>query len=82
MVSKCANPNCSATFLYFHKGKLFRIESTGGNPPVENSYGKKPAPRLEFFWLCDKCAEKMTLAFEPGVGISVRAKFAHSAAAV
>ncbi len=26
MLSKCANPSCSTSFLYFHCGKLFRVE--------------------------------------------------------
>jgi hypothetical protein len=30
MVSKCANPDCSAVFRYFHQGKLFRIETAMG----------------------------------------------------
>ncbi len=25
MLSKCANPGCTATFLYLHQGKLFRL---------------------------------------------------------
>ena len=27
MLSKCANPQCRAAFLYLHQGKLFRIET-------------------------------------------------------
>lgn len=30
MVSKCANPECVATFRYFHVGKLFRMETSTG----------------------------------------------------
>jgi len=30
MVSKCANPNCAASFRYFHVGKLFRMETSSG----------------------------------------------------
>jgi hypothetical protein len=25
MISKCANPACTAHFLYLHEGKLFRV---------------------------------------------------------
>jgi hypothetical protein len=72
MVTKCANPVCSAPFLYFHQGKLFRREN-----PVYAQGGKgngsaKPTRHVEFYWLCDECAGRMTLAFEPGVGVRVR----------
>ena len=84
MVSKCANPGCAATFLYFHKGKLFRIETPMDHALEETGYEngiRRPVRRLEFFWLCDNCARKMTLAFESGVGIAVRPKQARRASA-
>ena len=28
MLSKCANPGCTATFLYLHRGKLFRLDTS------------------------------------------------------
>ncbi len=76
MVSKCANPDCSATFRYFHKGKLFRMETEAG-PERRRTMGddeetRKPLRRLEFYWLCEDCAEKMTLVFERGIGVSTR----------
>jgi hypothetical protein len=38
--------------------------------------------RLEFYWLCDKCASRMTLVFDRDAGMSVRANSrAESAAA-
>ena len=70
MVSKCANPACNAPFLYFHEGKLFRRENSAGLHGANGS--KKPVRRVELFWLCSDCAEKMTLAFEQGVGVLVR----------
>jgi len=84
MVSKCANPGCAATFLYFHKGKLFRVEAPVEHALQETGYDngtKKPVRRLEFFWLCDNCERKMTLAFEKGVGIAVRPKLTRRAVA-
>jgi hypothetical protein len=76
MVSKCANPECSATFLYFHTGRLFRIETSSGQERrramgEEESSGK-PLRRVEFYWLCESCAPRMTLAYEHDTGISVR----------
>ena len=76
MVSKCANPECSAPFLYFHRGKLFRMETEGRqdrrrNMGNENGNGRC-LRRIEFYWLCDDCAERMTLAFDKAGGVSVR----------
>jgi hypothetical protein len=84
MLSKCANPGCSASYRYFHNGQLFRIEipakQSSHSPDDENGM-RKPLRRLEFFWLCDDCAPKWTLAFDQSAGISVRPKFARSAVA-
>jgi hypothetical protein len=73
MVSKCANPGCSTPFLYLHEGKLFRFETGVGNGLA---FGADPSERLpmrriEFFWLCDRCAGRMTVAFEQGSGVKV-----------
>lgn len=84
MVSKCANPDCATTFRYFHTGKLFRVETPAitVQETWDDNTMKKPMRRLEFFWLCEDCAGKMTLGFDRGIGVSVRPKFARSAAAV
>lgn len=76
MVSKCANPECSAPFLYFHRGKLFRID-TEGRPDRRRNMGNENKSgrglrRIEFYWLCDDCAGKMTLAFDKVSGVFVR----------
>jgi hypothetical protein len=80
MVSKCANPECSAPFLYFHRGRLFRLETEGRQDRRRNLGGEtgagKPLRRIEFYWLCQDCAEKMTLAFDRTTGISVRPRAA------
>ncbi len=76
MVSKCANPECSAPFLYLHRGKLFRIDTEGRQDRRRNmgneNKGGKSLRRIEFYWLCDECALKMTLAFDKGNGVFVR----------
>lgn len=71
MVSKCANPQCGAAFLYLHQGKLFRIETDAGWPqdPPDPS-ARKPIRRLEYFWLCDDCAAQMTLARKDGAVVT------------
>ena len=76
MVSKCANPGCPATFLYFHTGKLFRVETSSGQERRramgDEETPRKPLRRVEFYWLCENCAPRMTLAYEHDTGISVR----------
>ncbi len=72
MLSKCANPGCTATFLYLHQGKLFRldtsIEVVADTSAAET---KKPSRRVEFFWLCHSCAAELTLGYKRGTGITV-----------
>jgi hypothetical protein len=89
MLSKCANPECSALFLYFHRGRLFRLE-TEGREDRRHHLGdetgvSKPLRRIEFYWLCEDCAEKVTIAFDKVSGLSVhpcpeRPKPVHAAA--
>jgi hypothetical protein len=84
MVSKCANPECAATFRYFHQGRLFRWETEVGfdrrrTLGVDDGT-RKPIRRIEFYWLCENCAGKMTLVFEKGVGVSARSNVLTKAA--
>lgn len=67
MLSKCANPDCSATFRYFGQGKLFEVDSRKRVPDEDglDSFAAKKAPRsVERFWLCSRCSETMTLAVD------------------
>jgi len=79
MLSKCANPGCSASFLYLHQGKLFRLETSGNGDDtrgeVADPPGKHSCRRLEYFWLCDECASLMTVSFKKGVGVMTRPLF-------
>jgi hypothetical protein len=71
MVSKCANPTCSAPFLYLHEGKLFRIEvGTNAVSGPTNVADRKPSYHAEYYWLCDACSKRMTLKYKPGVGVA------------
>jgi len=63
VLSKCANPACLAGFHYLHEGRIFNIEagtvaSDGGSPVVR---------RIEHFWLCERCAQTLTVVMENGV---------------
>ena len=76
MISKCANPGCSARFLYLHSGKLFRFEREpkddseplmGFDPLV-----RKHSTGVEFYWLCENCAQEITLVYRKGSGVTTR----------
>lgn len=72
MLSKCANPYCSAPFLYLHRGKLFRIERRS---PLSNAepvaFEKIPPLSIEYFWLCEKCSEHLTVVrAETGIRVA------------
>jgi len=49
MVTKCANPDCATPFRYFRSGKLFVLKEAG--------QGRK----IDYYWLCDKCSQTLTL---------------------
>jgi len=86
MLSKCANPSCSAPFLYLHEGKLFRVEvpsATSGNsadPHSGSVIERKAANRLEYYWLCDSCAAQMTIVRNERGSIRTAPLFAMRAA--
>jgi hypothetical protein len=67
MVSKCANPSCSAAFRRMGEGRLFRIEFQASLP--ENARfdpARQTGRRTEYFWLCAQCAASMTIKVERG----------------
>ena len=69
MFSACANPDCKKEFDY-REGRLFRFHKAhpaGEVPPNAHS--------VQHFWLCEKCSEEYTLAYEGvrGVVIEYRA---------
>ena len=66
MLSKCANPECSAPFIYLRDGRLFQIDTAAGPQLVTEA---KPPHHIEYFWLCGQCASSMTLAFQHGKGV-------------
>ena len=73
MLSKCANPGCPAPFRKLREGKLFNVEvasSNGGQRPVESSqFRVREQRRVEFYWLCNRCAATLTLAYDREHGI-------------
>ncbi len=67
MLSKCANPDCSAPFHYLREGKLFQIDNERSGPRLVTD--KRPARKVEYFWLCGDCASSMTLALHRIKGV-------------
>ena len=67
MLSKCANPDCSAPFHYLRDGKLFQIDNGGAGPQLVTD--RHPVRKIEYFWLCGVCATSMTLALHRGKGV-------------
>lgn len=74
MISKCANPACSAHFLYLHEGRVFRVLRNAPDKR-EVQMGVDPTikkhPQVEFYWLCGTCADTMTVRIRKDSGISV-----------
>jgi len=79
MLSKCANPGCSASFLYLHQGKLFRLETSGNGDDtrgeVADPPGKHSSRRLEYFWLYAERASLMPVRLKPGVRVMRRPRY-------
>lgn len=70
MLSKCANPECSTPLHYLREGKVFKVDIDG---PMLVA-GKRPAARVEHFWLCGPCSESSTLTFDAKDGVRLIAK--------
>ena len=72
MVSKCANPGCSAPFHYLREGKVFRLQVEGApTPGPQLLHPVRPVARVEHFWLCGACASTLTLLVDQGRVVTV-----------
>lgn len=75
MLSKCANPNCAATFRYLHEGKLYVIDVSSdfarsrslADPKMVGTCGKR-----EYYWLCSTCCRHMTIRVNRDEEVLVR----------
>lgn len=64
MLSKCANPECTARMKYLHEGRLFIVQTRSSARYWSNDSGSFSAPpgnQTEYHWLCDSCVDRMTL---------------------
>ena len=67
MITRCANPECSAPFHYLRDGRLFQVDRDCSGHlvpgPFLMTHGGLPH-HLEHFWLCGKCAQRYTLVLD------------------
>jgi hypothetical protein len=63
VLSKCANPACLARFHYLHEGRIFKIETA----PVGSAIKSSPTRKIEYFWLCERCMQTLTVVVENGI---------------
>ena len=64
MLSKCANPKCSARMKYMHDGTLHVVPRPAMHKYWRGDEGEFSAPpgrQIECFWLCDTCSRQMTI---------------------
>ena len=58
MLDKCANPDCCRPVRYLRNGKLYALYRRADRGLSSN--------RIEFFWLCDRCATSHDVHFCEG----------------
>lgn len=69
MLSKCANPACPQTLHYLRDGKIFKLELDGDMAPA-----RKGMRRVEHFWLCGRCSQRLTIELGQGKGPRMASK--------
>jgi len=61
MLSKCANPSCSATFRYLGEGRIFTLVPGSESPLLHGVWDHASESIVERYWLCNVCAQTMTV---------------------
>jgi len=73
MLAHCRNENCKRTLHSFAEGRLFQFEvisiSLAASDEKSAPFDEKPQRETLHFWLCGRCASKMTLVLEPARGL-------------
>lgn len=68
MVSKCANPDCATPLQYLREGKVYRIEVEEFAADSIARYAEQPkkktARKVEHFWLCGRCSQRMVISLD------------------
>lgn len=60
MLAKCANPPCCSSFHSLEDGMLFRVEA---------EFNAGDVRKTEYFWLCSRCSETMTLYLDENASV-------------
>jgi hypothetical protein len=63
VLSKCANPACLARFHYLHEGRIFNVD----RGTVASDRNSPAIRKIEHFWLCESCAQTLTVVLMDGV---------------
>jgi hypothetical protein len=64
MVSHCANPDCGVPLRYLREGRLFQFAIRQQRDKEISSGFEKSSRAVSHFWLCGRCASKLTLVFD------------------
>lgn len=67
MITKCANPACDKSFQYLRGGRLYCFELR-----PQNLAGAKRKRLAVYFWICDRCADSLSLEFDAERGVFLK----------
>jgi hypothetical protein len=75
MLDHCANPKCAKPLRYLREGRIFVFDSLSSMPDS----GAKRAHRLEHYWLCGDCSQRLFLEkTQQGIRLGVKPDHADS----
>ena len=73
MLARCINESCERPLYTFAEGRVFQFEVTSISLAASDEksapFDEKPERETLHFWLCGRCASKMTLVLEPARGL-------------
>jgi hypothetical protein len=67
--TRCANPDCGASFDY-RQGQLFRFPQSHGHRKT-----RAGSHSVKHLWLCKACSEIYTLVYRAGFGVLFESRF-------
>lgn len=65
MLSKCANPQCTARMKYMHDGSVYVVPKRAIDLSASTEKSEFSAPngvQIECFWLCQACCQYLTIS--------------------
>lgn len=76
MLARCANPSCSAEFLYLHEGKLFLLKSNCGRGKFSSRLNfSGHVQGLQYAWLCDNCSRRFEVVIDSEDTVKLRSRY-------